>query len=223
MKHAEPPFVKHAEPSFMKHAEPSFMKHAEPPFVRRAGLSLMNPARLSFTPSRGGLLWGHATSGLQRLGCVLLLGFSVIAVAVSGWQLWTLDEMAAREHAALALRVREAARALPARPAAPSAASREQARQWHQLSAQLGTPWLAILDILERHAPPGIAVLAVEPDVQRRSVRLHLEARSLDPLLAFADTLRSATSADGVRLIRHDTDAQAPNQPVRLTLEFTPP
>lgn len=95
-----------------------------------------------------------------------------------------------------------------------------QAVAWNRMVRQLNTPWSALLDALESATPEDVAVVAIEPDARQGTIRLLVEARTLDMLLVYAGTLRALEQFDSVNLVKHETNDQDQNRPLRLSLDI---
>jgi Tfp pilus assembly protein PilN len=136
---------------------------------------------------------------------------------------------------AIGLQVRDGAAALtvaqdemsrlqvaPAPAPAPQrvAAAAQQRRVLDQITRQLNTPWSQLLDALESSLPDDVALVSIEPDGSAGKVRLQSEARSLDTLVGYAASLRNVPMFTGVALLKHETNDQDPNRPLRLMMEL---
>jgi hypothetical protein len=181
----------------------------------------MKPMRLRFEQGHGArqLLFGQAGRG-RRIAGTLLLAASVAALAASAWDA-RREQVLAREaaeavQAELARQGRGDAQAARSREAVLTPAQREA---WGRIVGQLNTPWSDLMDALETATPDDVAVVAIEPDTRQGRVRLQVEARSLDTLLAYARQLEALDTFHGVALLKHETNDQDPNRPVRLMIE----
>lgn len=96
----------------------------------------------------------------------------------------------------------------------------QQRAAWNQLVAQLNTPWATLLGGLEAATRDDVALVSIEPDARQGTVRLQAEARTLEALLAYAQSLGTVEPFAGVVPLRHETNEQDPNRPVRLTLRL---
>ncbi|MEW5769462.1 MAG: hypothetical protein AB1831_03770 [Pseudomonadota bacterium] len=127
----------------------------------------------------------------------LLLGLGLLTAAWAGWR---YQSEAARLGAARA----ELARLSPAPARAPRAA---KAAQESALSGNarraLAADWHGLLAGLEAHRPAGIALLGVEADAAKGSLKLTANAKDLPAMLAYLATLESA----GLRHARLDSHA----------------
>ena len=95
----------------------------------------------------------------------------------------------------------------------------QQTRDWNQIARQLDTPWPAILDALESSTPETVALVAIEPDPLHGSVRLQVEAKTLDALLGYAQSLKTTAPFQEVVLLKHETNEQDATRPMRLSLD----
>ncbi|MES3001256.1 MAG: PilN domain-containing protein [Pseudomonadota bacterium] len=181
----------------------------------------MKPVRLRFEhpPAtwRQRLL-GHASKPSAALALLGLLGAMACGAAVA-WQSWKADDELAQARVSLAaLHARKGRRADAAATTPQMTAPQRQA--WEQVARQLGTPWAALLDALEAGTPADVALVAIEPDARTGSVRLQAEARTLDTLLAYAGTLGASPLFEGASLVKHETNEQDGNKPMRLGFEL---
>lgn len=95
------------------------------------------------------------------------------------------------------------------------AASLQQAAQ------DLATPWTLLLSELEqasKDAQGQVALLGVEPDHSKHSVRISAEARTLALALAYVQRLQSSRSLQYPMLDRHEVRTEDAQRPVRFEL-----
>ena len=98
--------------------------------------------------------------------------------------------------------------------------SKEQRQQVNRVIHQLNTPWQDLFQQLERGTPNNVALISIEPDAGRASVKLQAEAKNLDVLLAYAASLQSQQVLGALTYSKHETNDQDPNKPVRLSFEM---
>ncbi len=103
---------------------------------------------------------------------------------------------------------------------APPELSQDQRRQLNRVILQLNTPWQDLFQQLERSTPPDVALISIEPDAYRASVKLQAEAKSLDTLLSYAASLASRDVLGALTYSKHETNDQDPNKPIRLSFEM---
>jgi hypothetical protein len=90
-----------------------------------------------------------------------------------------------------------------------------------QAAQDLSTPWTLLLSELEqasKDAQGQVALLGVEPDHAKHSVRVSAEARTLPLALAYVQHLQSSRSLQYPMLDRHEMRADDPQHPVRFEL-----
>jgi Tfp pilus assembly protein PilN len=130
-----------------------------------------------------------------------------------------LKERRAHE-AQLALRDARAVVPLAARVALrPPAATEAQAVAVNAAILQLNLPWRALHDAVKAATPPSVALLALEPDAKRRTLRITAEARGSDEMLAYVERLQRQDWFADVALTRHEINQQDPNRPIRFQLD----
>ena len=91
-----------------------------------------------------------------------------------------------------------------------------------QMAAQdLATPWTLLLSELEKASKESadqVAVLGVEPDHAKHTVRISAEARNLPLALAYVRRLQSSRSIEYPMLDRHELRSDDPQRPVRFEM-----
>jgi Tfp pilus assembly protein PilN len=115
------------------------------------------------------------------------------------------------------VRTQAQARAAPAavRPPVPEA----QANAVNAAVLQLNLPWRALHDAVQAGTPANIALLALEPDAHRSTVRITAEAKSSDDMIAYVEQLQKGDWFSAVSLTRHEINEQDPNRPIRFQLD----
>ena len=116
--------------------------------------------------------------------------------------------------AALAVRSAPAPKAAP--PAPALALSPAQAGAVNAAILQLNLPWRDLAAALGNATPNTIALLALEPDAKRRTLRIGAEARSSEAMLAYITRLQAEAWFSSVVLLRHEVMEQDPNRPLRF-------
>lgn len=180
----------------------------------------MKPIRLVLS-DQGKLpawMFGHS-SAARWLATVCLIG-ALASLASVARQIWDTRQQLRSARAELAaLQARKGESERRAASADRPAVGAQQSREWNQVVRQLNTPWPAVLDALETTTPDNVALVAIEPDTRHGTVRVQAEAKTLDTLLGYVETLRSATSFSEVVLIKHETNDQDVTRPVRLSVQ----
>jgi len=117
--------------------------------------------------------------------------------------------------------------ALAARTAAPAPAVQaarkivvpeQQANAVNDVILQLNLPWRDLYDTVRAATPASVALLALEPDAKRRTLRLTAEARTSDDMFAYVGKLQEQAWFTSVVLTRHEVAEQDPNRPLRFQI-----
>ncbi|SFD07157.1 PilN domain-containing protein [Massilia yuzhufengensis] len=122
-----------------------------------------------------------------------------------------------------ALQAALAARSAAARPvalAAPlkSSVPEAQAQAVNDAVMQLNLPWRDLVEAVRAATPADVALLALEPDAKRRTLRITAETRNSDDMLAYLAKMQELGWFGSVALVRHEIAEQEPNRPLRFQL-----
>lgn len=151
------------------------------------------------------------------------LGWSLVALALllcaaagaAGWQMTARQRV---QDTRLAL-VRAHA-PLPVAPSTPQPQVGEaQAAAVNAAVLQLNLPWRALHDAIAAATPDSIALLALEPDPRRRSMKITAEARTSDEMIAYVEQLKQQELFGAVALLHHEINELDPNRPIRFQLD----
>jgi Tfp pilus assembly protein PilN len=173
---------------------------------------------------------GHQSSALVRL-CAILVAL-VLCAAIIGHVFTTLrtqDEITQLQTQIAALQ-NKTTQLVPATGAPSKAQARkatselatteDQRRGLNTVIRQLNTPWQDLFDQLEKTTPPDIALISIEPDAKRATIRLVAEAKRLETLLTYASDLQQQGVLGRLTYSKHETNDQDNNKPVRLSFEL---
>ena len=179
----------------------------------------MKPLKIDFSapglrPFLYRLRWRELAGA--ALGLLLLLG-----AAVGGHRL--LD--AERTHAAALLRAemlqarleREAGRAAPA--PSTTLVSSAQAAAVNGAVLRLNLPWQELQAALGHATPSGVALLALEPDAAKRTLKITAQSRNSAAMLAYLHALKQQPMFSSVVLVRHEIHDQEPGAPIHFQLQ----
>jgi hypothetical protein len=83
---------------------------------------------------------------------------------------------------------------------------------------QLATPWHTLFRSLERAYVEEIALLAVQPDAQRRTVAIVGEAREYGDILAYLTRLRAEAPLAHAYLVGNEVKESDPQRPLVFTI-----
>ncbi|NRF69150.1 hypothetical protein HLB44_19320 [Aquincola sp. S2] len=179
--------------------------------------AVMRFPTLQFDPGRVQWLLGATSRPVARvLALAALFGALAVAAGMAIWWHTLSTGVDQRLQQWTAARSLATATAVPQSAATVPAAERARI---NQVVRRLNTPWPLVLGVLEQAASPDVALLSVEPDLERGAMRVQAEGRSLDALLAHADRLQQATGVAHVQLLRIEKDSQAAPAAPRLTFD----
>lgn len=86
---------------------------------------------------------------------------------------------------------------------------------------QLNLPWPALRQAIGAATPATVALLALEPDARRRSLKISAETRDPDAMIDYVAQLKRQTLFGEVLLLRHEINEVDPNRPLRFEIEAT--
>jgi Tfp pilus assembly protein PilN len=126
-----------------------------------------------------------------------------------------LELLRAQSQAQVRRQAQAEAAPAPVRAPVPEA----QANAVNAAVLQLNLPWRALHDAVQAGTPASIALLALEPDARRNTVRITAEAKSSDDMIAYVEQLQKGDWFSAVSLSRHEINEQDPNRPIRFQLD----
>ena len=139
-----------------------------------------------------------------------------LAAGATGWQIRQRQRVLDAELAAA--RVRGAPPTVVV-AAPPPQVGAVQAAAVNAAVLQLNLPWRALHDAIAAATPKDIALLALEPDPRRRSMKITAEARTSDEMIAYVERLKQQELFGAVALLRHEINELDPNRPIRFQLD----
>jgi len=176
----------------------------------------MRKVRIDFAPP--GLrrtLHRVPLSAWAQVPAVLVLVFNVVSLGLKYRdESDAIARLRAQAQASTAQAQAQTRQAVPAR-AVPEA----QANAVNAAVLQLNLPWRGLHDAIQAATPAGIALLALEPDAKKSSVRITAEARSSDDMIGYVAQLQDVEWFNTVLLTRHEINEQDPNRPIRFQIE----
>lgn len=108
--------------------------------------------------------------------------------------------------------------ALPALTEQEARAQSLEVKQANQVVRQLNLPWNALFKAVETSGGNGIALLSMEPDMQKGTVTLSGEAKNLNALLNYVKQLSAREVFGHVFLQNHKIQQTDPEKPLRFSL-----
>jgi len=176
----------------------------------------MRKVRIDFAPPSLRRTLYHAPRGTWSLVIVALALAGPLA-SVSAQYRGLQRAQAQRAAQTAQARARAVARAPVAAPArvVPPA----QAGAVNAAAQQLNLPWRGLYDAVQAATPATIALLALEPDAKRNSVRITAEAKGSDDMIAYVEQLERIEWFSTVLLARHEINEQDKNRPIRFQID----
>jgi hypothetical protein len=105
-----------------------------------------------------------------------------------------------------------------AAPAVLNDETRAEIQRANAVIDRIAVPWYALFRDLEQAADRNVALLAVEPEADRRSVKIDGEAKSLQAILAYMVKLEQAPTLSGVTLTNHALKESGGQRPVAFSV-----
>lgn len=170
----------------------------------------MRALQLDFHADRRKPEWPDVTLLAAGLAGALLLGVHLISVSS---EIRTLEtERSAVLHQADRQAPDPRLAALDARQL------RAEVKQANGVLTQLALPWEALFKDIESSPQSHIALLTIEPDSDKRVIKITGEAKDFASLLGYIRFLQGKESLTGVYLRSHHIDEQVAERPVRFVL-----
>lgn len=88
----------------------------------------------------------------------------------------------------------------------------------NEVLRQLTLPWEELFQTVESAAGRKVALLALEPDMEKRQVKISGEARDMPALLNYITQLEAQEAFGAVYLQSHQVQQRDPDKPVRFAL-----
>lgn len=175
--------------------------------MKRIQIDFSQPSALRSIRRTPATIWALAGSVLA-LGVYTVFGY---------WQY--LERLRAYEVEAAALHM-SANRAKPqTKSLRVAAVSDAQAVAVNGMIARLNLPWRTLFDAVQQATPPGVALLALEPDARKQTIRITAEARGSDEMIAYIEAMQEHELFSAVSLIRHEINELDQNHPIRFQLD----
>ncbi len=175
----------------------------------------MKPMQIDFsTPAWRAVLYRTHPAMLAAgvLGAALLL-----AAAATGMQ--AAQQQAAREESLRAQQRKLAAAARAPARKPETAIPEAQAVAVNAAILQLNLPWRELQDSIAAANSPAVALLALDPDPRKQTLKITAEAKNSDDMVAYIEQLKRQEFFTGAALLRHETNEQDPNHPLRFQVE----
>lgn len=93
-----------------------------------------------------------------------------------------------------------------------------EVQQANEVLHQLSMPWEGLFKTLETSDNDRVALLAIQPDVRKRIVKLNGEAKDFTALLDYLKQLEQDKALTDIVLLNHEIHEQDPERPVRFAV-----
>jgi Tfp pilus assembly protein PilN len=175
--------------------------------MKRVAIDFAPPSLARTIHRTGALAWS-----LMLLALLLCAGAAFI-----GWQ--TTQRQRVLDQQLAAVRARSAAPVIVVASAPAAPVGVPQAAAVNAAVMQLNLPWRALRDAIAEATPKNVALLALEPDPRRRSMKITAEAKSSDDMIGYIERLKQQELFGAVALIRHEINELDPNKPIRFQID----
>lgn len=115
-------------------------------------------------------------------------------------------------------------RSLEARVGQPAVKRAEQDRfadeigRANRIIDRLGLPWGELFAAIDATVIDDVALLSVEPDMERREVRISAEAKDSKAMLNYVRSLQHSKAFSNGHIVSHQINKQDPQKPVRFSV-----
>jgi hypothetical protein len=181
--------------------------------MKRVHIDFAPPSLARTVHRTGPLAWS-----LALLAVLLCVG-----AAATGWQMLARQRVLDAQLALVRAQTKSPATAVASAAAAAARPQigEAQAQAVNAAVLQLNLPWRALQDAVEQATPKQVALIALEPDPRRRSMKITAEAKNSDDMIAYIEQLKGQEmfGAGAVTLLRHEINEPDPNRPIRFQLD----
>ena len=101
--------------------------------------------------------------------------------------------------------------------AQPSATA-EELKTARDTARRIALPWNSLFHALETAKSDSVALLAIEPDAESRTVVLAAEAKDYSAVLAYVAALSQQKEMDRVHLSHHEVKTGSSPRPITFTV-----
>lgn len=89
-------------------------------------------------------------------------------------------------------------------------------RRANEVVDRLAAPWDALFKAVESAGSEDVALLGMQPDPEKRLVRIDAEAKDFSAMLEYVRRLDRQQALDSVHIVSHQINQQDPQKPVRF-------
>ena len=150
---------------------------------------------------------------------LLLAGGVVTAIYVSSYSVNLFAEINTLEAKQTAVERKPEQRAPdPKRAALDAQQLQAEVKQANEVLAQLAMPWDTLFKEMESSQRDQVALLSIEPDFEKRIIKVTGEARDFDAMLGYIRTLQKKGSLSDVYLQSHNIEQGSAEKPLHFAL-----
>lgn len=152
--------------------------------------------------------WGGAILLILALSGLLLTGdyYRELRDKADGWE------------AKLASKSSDKPRQQHNGPAMSAAEVELEVQHANEVLRQLGLPWEALFRAVESSGSQDVVLLALEPDMEKRVLKISGEAKNIPAMLGYVTQLGEQNMFESVYLLNHHVQLQTRDKPVRFAL-----
>ncbi len=151
------------------------------------------------------------------LGGLLMLVLALVLLFASTMHYRSLSAQAELWEAKRGQIERSAQRGQPGEREAAALAL--EVKHANEVLRQLTTPWGGLFQTLETTAGKNVALLTLEPDTEKRLVKISGEAKNMAAMLDYIQRLENRDAFGTVYLQSHHVQLQDPEKPVRFVVQ----
>lgn len=95
----------------------------------------------------------------------------------------------------------------------------KEVKRANEVLRQLSLPWGGLFQTIESAGTKNVALLGLEPDTEKRQVKIIGEAKNIEAMLDYIKRLENHQVFGTVYLQSHHVQSQDPEKPVRFVLQ----
>jgi Tfp pilus assembly protein PilN len=95
----------------------------------------------------------------------------------------------------------------------------KEVKRANEVLRQLSLPWGNLFQTIESAATKNVALLALEPDTEKRQVKISGEAKNIEAMIDYIKKMENHEVFGTVYLQSHHVQMQDPERPVRFVLQ----
>jgi Tfp pilus assembly protein PilN len=84
---------------------------------------------------------------------------------------------------------------------------------------ELALPWASLVQAIEQASTRQVALLQLQPDAEKRIVKLTAEARSREAMFDYMRRLGAANGLADVHIVSHQVQREDPQHPIQFSVQ----